>query len=196
LNAINTGCEKKTSQYCAVQLENAIAQAEAQYEVEVVGVVTDNCNSMILMHDIIREKIPGIIAYGCNSHLLNLLGDHFTPKDLISKLVKVQKYIRCHTFTAAKLTAVGGLRPVLPGSTRWNSQIDCCKNFISNHGKYLDVIRQSMENAKNKQDSEKELEVYAYLRDNTVYDRVNDTIKVLEPISFSLDRVRNMTRVQ
>jgi len=56
LNAVSTGIEKKSSEFCYKVLNDAIAIAENKFQVKTVGVVTDNCNTMIAMHDIIRER--------------------------------------------------------------------------------------------------------------------------------------------
>jgi len=44
---------------------------------------------------------------------------------------------------------------------------------------------------KSKNESTREKEVYEILRDKGVYDKVNDVIKTLEPLSKSLDKVNH-----
>ena len=35
--------------------------------------------------------------------------------------------------------------PQLPNDTRWNSQLDCIKTYISNHSLYVDIRGEHME---------------------------------------------------
>jgi hypothetical protein len=189
LNAKDTGVDSKTGEYCAQLLESSIQAAELEYGVTVAGIVTDNCSSMQSLRSIMMSRFPGLQAYGCNSHLLNLLGEKFTPKQLIEQVVRVQKHIRSHSFTSALLRKLKGLRPIIPSSTRWNSQIDCCENFLTNHTKYLDVMRESMKQPKSKSDQTKDEDVYQILRNNQTFDEITDLIQVLNPIRSGLDFV-------
>jgi hypothetical protein len=189
LDATDTQSNAKTGEFCAKLLEESISKAEQEYGVTVAGIVTDNCSSMTSLRNIMSSRFPELRSYGCNSHLLNLLGDKFTPDELIDQVISVQKHIRSHCFTSACLRTFKGLRPVLPSSTRWNSQIECCTNFLTNHGKYLDVMRESMKQTKSKAEMTKDENVYQILRNNQVYDDVKELVQVLSPIRSALDLV-------
>ena len=39
----------------------------------------------------------------------------------------------------------GGLMPQLPNDTRWNSQLDCIRTYISNHSLYVGIRGEHME---------------------------------------------------
>jgi hypothetical protein len=139
IQAEGTGSQKKTHEYGYHLLDEAIIKAENDYECKVVGIVTDNCKSMQSIHLLckkIRDPRPEMFAYGCNSHLLNLLGSYFTPEYIQEKVSVVQKFMRNHHYLSATLLEVGAKRPVLPGTTRWNSQIDSFLNYCENHAKY------------------------------------------------------------
>jgi len=96
LDSINPEMQHKTADYLFSVLEEAVKKAETQFDCKVVGVVTDNCSTMVSMHRIINEKYPNMYTYGCNAHLFNLIGEKFTPKDLQDKVNQVQSFIRNH----------------------------------------------------------------------------------------------------
>lgn len=190
LSAINTGTNEKNAQYCYQLLQKAKEDAEAKYGCEVVGVVTDNCSTMKSLQELVKTNFPNMEAYGCNAHLKNLLGDKFTPADLKTAVNTVQVYIRGHHATGQALKDLKGLRPVLPGSTRWNSQIDSFINYCQNHSKYLEIVR----NLKTKTGSEvtKLAEIKKILQNPLIYEQLEEVIKTLEPICVGLDKVNSV----
>lgn len=58
-------------------------KVEAEYQVKVLGVCTDNAASTNLMRQKLGEQTPGISTWGCSDHLLNLLGRDITPASLV-----------------------------------------------------------------------------------------------------------------
>lgn len=181
MDAICTRMNKKDNVYCQELLEKQIIEITTVYHGKVVGVVTDNESKMELMRTNLQKKYPHLYVYGCNSHLLNLVGVKLTPAELKDRIVKVQSYFRSHTFEGQALKAMSGLRPVLPGDTRWNSQMDCFENYQKNHTKYLDISRM--------RDASIDTDIMETLVDSTIYDDLTVVLEVLKPIAVALDRV-------
>jgi len=184
LNAVSTSVESKTASYCLGLLEDAIKIAETIYECVVVGAGTDNCETMNSMRRQFAQKYPEINVFGCESHIFNLLGQDLTPPDLIKNVVSVQKFFRSHHFESAALKNLGGSRPVLPGRTRWSSQLDTLRSFNMNQTKYLEVSRMQKSNFKKSSD------LLLFLNQSNVYEQVESALKLMEPVAISLDIVR------
>lgn len=143
---------------------------------------------MTAMQTLIRKDYPHMEVYGCNAHLFNLIGEKFTDKDLAEKIRHVQTYIRNHHFTSGRLDEMGGKRPVLPGTTRWNSQIDSFLNYLENHSKYLGIVRELCKD-KDHRGKESFQKLKEVVEDNSVYNNVEDAVKLLQPICVALDEV-------
>jgi hypothetical protein len=191
IQAEGTGSEKKTHEFCYQLLDDAINKAEKDYGCTVVGIVTDNCKSMQSLHVLCKRMRPDMFVYGCNSHLLNLLGNYFTPEDIQEKVSLVQKFMRNHHYLSASLVEMGAKRPILPGTTRWNSQIDSFLNYCENHAKYLEVSRNyevQIQKGK-KEDRDKLQSILDILNSSEFYDSVKRLIGVLKPICIALDKV-------
>jgi hypothetical protein len=135
------GSSKKDAQYCFELLEKAIQRNEEKFLCKVVGVCTDDCSTMKAMHKMVGEKFVGIKVFGCNAHLLDLLGEKLTSKRLQEASSIVQAFMKNHHVTSGCLKEMNALCPVMPNSTRWNSQMDSFANYMINHTKYLDVMR-------------------------------------------------------
>jgi len=191
IEAEGTGSEKKTHEYCYKLLNEAIKKAEKNYKCNVVGVVTDNCKSMQSLQELCRKQRPELFVYGCNAHLLNLIGKHFTPDDVKDKVITVQKFMRNHHFLSASLMEMGVNRPVLPGTTRWNSEIDSFLSYCKNQTKYLEVTRKYETNIQNAKKTDKEhlKQVMAILNSSSFYDSVRRIIAILKPVCLALDKV-------
>lgn len=185
LNASSAEDNVKTSEYCFEQLENAIQNAEQSFGVQVIGCVTDNCNSMRCLRRIVAEKYPHFFVFGCNTHLLNLIGKDLTDKPLMENVLAVQKYFKNHTVESECLKKLKGKRPVLPADTRWNSQVDVFKNYVENHTKYLEIARDRKSSLFGKNDND----INKILLDGTIYGSVSTAIQKLEPIALFLDQV-------
>jgi len=97
--------------------------------------------------------------------------------------------MRNHHFTCAAMKKNKALRPVLPGSTCWNSPIDGFIIYCENHAKYLEIVRQI--SLPNDAGGKRKLqEVLAVLNDATVYEELHGTIKLLSPVCAALDKVQ------
>lgn len=182
-DAVSTGSNRKDASYCAKLLEEAIELSEKTFACIVVGVVTDNCNVMKAMRHQIQNKRKQLMTYGCNAHVFNLFGQDITDEDTVQRVVAIQKYFRNHHFESGTLKQLKGRRPILPATTRWNSQIDCLENYKQNHSKYLEISR--MENAGIKKDKG----LISAIEDPTLYSRVTELHQLIKPIATNLDRV-------
>lgn len=193
LSAENVGSSTKSGEFCFDLFQKAKGEATENLKVDVIGLVTDNCSSMVVMQNLVKQKYPEMEAYGCNAHLFNLLGQKFTPKDLMEKVSFVQNYMRNHHKPSAMLKELKGNRPAKPGDTRWNSQIDGFKNYCQNHTKYLEIARNLTPTTAN--DKHQLVKLREMLNDSNIYDDLKSTISVLEPISKSLDKVSTGTQL-
>lgn len=63
---------------------------------QVFAVCTDSENKMIKMKELLTEKYPNLITYGCSAHYLNLVEKEVTPRTLMKHIIEVQKYFRNH----------------------------------------------------------------------------------------------------
>lgn len=88
INTIKCEAEKKTSEYCAEKFEEAMKQVE-EMGLKIVAGSTDNCSTMVKMRDILCHKYPNMLFYGCSPHMLNLLCEDVTPKQVVAKINEV-----------------------------------------------------------------------------------------------------------
>lgn len=51
---------------------------------------------MVRMKELISEKYPSILTYGCSAHYLNLVEKAVTPNSVMKHILPVQKYFRNH----------------------------------------------------------------------------------------------------
>jgi hypothetical protein len=181
--------EKAGADYCFKEIEKAINDAHTEFNCSVVGVVTDNCSTMRALHKLILQKYPDIETIGCNPHLFNLLGKHFTPDNLKNEINCVQKFMKNHHYTVAAMKDRNTNLPILPGSTRWNSQIDSFMNYKDNHADYLHIARDMKAKDVDKKTGEQLEKVLDVLKSTDIYDSVESTINILEPICRALDAV-------
>lgn len=181
--------EKSSAEYCYSLVKQAIQDSKKEFGVTIVGLVTDNCNTMMALQNLMKLNYPEIESYGCNAHLFNLIGRHFTPSDLQKNVNDVQVYIRNHHFTMAALKDLKANSPILPGTTRWNSQIDSFLNYKENQPNYLRIVR-TIEKPKKTEDNEKLKQITSILNDPNIYSELDATIKVLKPVCIALDMVR------
>lgn len=139
--AVDCGAEKKTSGYCATFAKEAIDEIKKTYEKNVFAICTDNENKMNAMSSILKssENFPDLLTYGCAAHLLNLCAKEVMPTTLMKQIVEMQKYFKNKHNAHGWLREKGGLMPQIPNDTRWNSQEECLKTFISNFHKYNEI---------------------------------------------------------
>lgn len=138
-NAYDSGSEKKTAKKCSEIVEAAIKQCEEKYDAKIFAVVTDNENKMCKMWQILKEKQPKLIAYGCSAHLLNLVEKDVTPQTILHKIIKIQRYFRNVHQAHGWLKEKDGLMPQIPNETRWNSYPECVRTFVANYHKYREI---------------------------------------------------------
>jgi hypothetical protein len=182
IDAQAAGVNGKTGEFCLSRFDEAMKIASEDYNVEIIGLVTDNCNTMRKLQRLVSLKYPDLLVYGCNSHLFNNIGKDLTPP-IVDEVVAVQKYFKNHDLPAAALKKLGGTRPVIPNDTRWNSQLDAFRSFRNNQAKYLDLSRKP--NICDSMTSE----IKATISNGTIFEKINQALLLLEPIAFSLDTV-------
>ncbi|KAG8172922.1 hypothetical protein JTE90_029612 [Oedothorax gibbosus] len=139
LEAVDCGSEKKTAEFCAGIAERVIKEIKQDYDKDVFAVCCDNENKMKKFRDIIVEKYPSILAFGCSAHYMNLLAQEITPKSVMKHVIEIQKFFRNHNRPHGWLIEKGGRRPQLPNETRWNSQEACLSSFVYNYQKYVEI---------------------------------------------------------
>lgn len=155
LSTAKPSTEKAGAEYCYDQVQAAIDQAKSEFDCDIVALVTDNCSTMAALQQLIAKNYPELITIGCNSHLFNLLGCNFTPADLKKDINFVQNFMKSHHFTVAALKKRKCSMPVLPGNTRWNSQIDSFLNYMKNYTDYLSIAREMKSRGTDKKTKEK-----------------------------------------
>lgn len=139
LDAIDCGSEKKTAKFCAEIAEKVISEFKQKYDKNIFAVCCDNENKMKKFRDIITEKHPHILAFGCSAHYMNLVAKEITPKSLMKYVVEIQKFFRNHNRPHGWLIEKKGHKPQLPNETRWNSEEACLSSFIFNYQKYIEI---------------------------------------------------------
>jgi hypothetical protein len=181
LDGVTAGEEKKTADVCLEKISDAMSMATEDFDVKVIGVITDNASVMNSMRNKLQQINPGLFVYGCNSHLMNLIGKDLTPKETKEKVVAVQKFFKNHDVPAAMLKNLNGNRPKLPTDTRWNSQLSCLESFMENQGSYLRILRTGKVKIPN--------DIQHTIEDGVIFQEMNEAINLLQPIARSLDKV-------
>ena len=122
-----------------------IDHIKTTFEKEVFAICTDNENKMKSMKEIVKKTHSGIVTVGCSAHYINLVEKEVTPTTVLKHLIEVQKYFMNTHLAHAWLKEKGGLAPQLPNATRWNSQIDCVKSYVTNHHIYVQIRTEEAE---------------------------------------------------
>jgi len=181
LNAVNCHSNSKTARYCHELLQDAILTAETQYGCIVGALITDNCNTMLALHNLVRESRPDMFVFGCNTHLLNLIGKEITDGNLIEKVKKIQHFFKDHDYTREELRKLKGFQPVFPCDTRWNSQFACLQNYLKNHSIYFEIAKQP--------EAKATPEVLILLSDISFFKSIELAAKNMEPIVKAIENV-------
>ena len=92
LEAKEAGTEKKTAEFCAEKVCEAIQHIKEVYKKDVFAVCTDNENKMKAMKEIVKQTYPKMITIGCSAHYMNLVEKEVTPNTILKQIVEVQKY--------------------------------------------------------------------------------------------------------
>lgn len=145
LSAVDCKAEKKTAEYCFELADDAIKQCHTKYNKKVFAICTDNENKMKKMRELVSEKYPHIITYGCSAHYLNLVEKEVTPKTVLKHIIEIQKFFRNHHQPLGLVKDKKGKIPQLPNETRWNSLIACVDTFIENYSIYRDILSENEE---------------------------------------------------
>ena len=184
LSAVETGTNKKTTQYCTSVALDSIKDAKESYECNITGEVTDNEKKMRVMKSNLKDSDPESTVYGCSSHWLNLIGQEVTPTQVISQIVEINKYFRNHHIPGALLDEMNGsVKPQLPCGTRWNSQHHCIDTLIKNRP-FLLLITAQNEDAI-------ELRIRNLLHNVGFVNEASHLQKQLGPISQALDSLQS-----
>ena len=181
LRAIANGTESKDAEYCQKLFMEELSRAESIFNAEVIGGITDNCNTMECTRRMLQDDLPELYFYGCNSHLLNLVGQNLTDDWIKTQIVQVQNYFWNNDYPSGRLKELKGKRPVVPSDTRWNSQLDCFESYLLNQTKYLEI---STESRANMPLSTKEI-----IQRNEIYSKLTEAVGILRPVAHYLDKV-------
>ena len=142
---VDAGSTKKTAEYCFELLDTAIKEIEEKYKKPVYGIVTDNENKMKRVRQLVLQKYPDKIVYGCSAHYESLLQDDVKTDAILKHVVAVNSYFRNNHRAHGMLKERGGVMPQLPNKTRWQSQEGALNSFKTNHPIYV-AIRTEMIN--------------------------------------------------
>jgi len=183
LNVVTPGINQKTADYCSRILSEAIMEAENVLSCKVVALVTDNCNTMLALRELIVQKYPQLITLGCQAHVLNLLGNDISNSKILDDVIYVQKFFKNHHYEGARLKQMRKNRPKIPATTRWNSSLDSIRSYIENEPTYVQIMRDSQSNA------HKDKRLKSILKCMDMYDQLKQQLQFLEPVSIALDKV-------
>lgn len=187
LNIEDTGSDQKTANFCYELLDRNIQEVQDTYHKPVFAVCTDNEAKMVAMRKQLTENYPDIVAYGCSAHYMNLLEEKVNNKQVMSQVVHVQKYFRNHHRAHGKLKEKGGNRPIIPGETRWNSQVDCLQSFLNNLPFYMAIRSESAIAGDNIVDT-----ITASKIDNVMIRiEASNLLKVLKKFGVALDKLQS-----
>jgi hypothetical protein len=174
---------KKTARYCANVAKEVIKEIEAEYGCHVRAFVCDNERKMDATRAILEKEVPELITYGCNAHLLNLVGQDITPSALLSDVITVQKYFRNHHVPNRLLREQSGsVKPQLPCATRWNSNIGCFETFLRN--------RQPMQILAVTHEAEIDQGITEMIQDAKLFKETEMILKRVLPIGLALNRMQ------
>ena len=129
LDLVESGTEKKTSEYCCKIITQAVKQLQEEYRKSVFATCTDNEAKMKKMRKLLEAKYPEMITYGCNAHYLALLQNDVSNKSVMKYIIEIQKFFRNVHLAHGLLKEKGGCQPQLPNETRWNSEIACLETL-------------------------------------------------------------------
>lgn len=180
LDSCDTGSMSKSAENCKKLCDDSMQTAKEKYNCSVKSVVTDNASNMAKMRAALKADDPELTVYGCSAHLLNLLGEDLTPKDVMTHVKDVNKYFRNHQKPSAWLNAIdGSVKPQLPGDTRWKSQLLCVETFTKNRPYYLQICEEN--------ECEFDRNIIHKVQDYNIYRNAKDLAAQLQPIAVALD---------
>ena len=130
-------------------IDEAIDELREEYSKEVFAVCTDNENKMKKMKDLVSNKYPDMLCYGCSAHYANLLEKDVSLPAVTKHVVEVNKYFRNVHVAHGLLKEKGGRMPQIPNDTRWNSEVDCLESFKDNHNIFMEIRAELMDDMPN-----------------------------------------------
>jgi hypothetical protein len=147
----------------------------------VTAFCTDNEAKMVKMRELLKQTHSHIQTYGCSSHYLNLLGADITVTSVVNQVNTINKYFRNHHIPNALLNEhAEAVKPVIPGATRWNSQIDCLRSYVTNRPFMMLIC--------NNDDNDIDGNTTKLVNDMNLYKNVKHHIEQLQLISVALDK--------
>lgn len=182
-DTVDTIGHPHTSYYLTEIAATLINKLKTEYDCTVSSFVTDNAANMSAMRNEIKVSDKfNVIAYGCATHILNLLCKDFEIVDIKQHVFQIVKYFRNNHFASATYAKEGGKKLVIPSDVRWNSLADCLQVFTESwpilfriseeHKEKIDsIIREKISNIHLKRSAE-------------------DYLKILKPISIAIDRLQ------
>lgn len=162
---------------------NVILNIFGFYLSQVFAICTDNESKMKRLKELLQEKHPQILVYGCSAHYLNLLEKEVTPHTVVKHTIEIHKYFRNHHQPHGRLKEKGGLMPQIPNDTRWNSQIACASTFIENVHKYMEINTEQ----------EVERNVGTILKNTGLYTEALHLQKQLKEVGVALHKLQSDT---
>ena len=132
---IDTTGNKHDTQYLASIAKKVIIKTQAKFSVRVRSFVTDNAANMKAMRaELAKSEDPmfsSLIAYGCSTHLANLLAHDLDNNSARNNVIHIIKHIRNNHFAAGKFKQAGGNKLILPSEVRWNSVADSLESYLN-----------------------------------------------------------------
>lgn len=132
------------------------------------------------VRNILSEKYPEMLTYGCNAHFVNLLEQAVSPKQVLSHIAEIQKFFRNNHRAHGLLQQLNGLMPQLPNETRWNSQNACLDTFLKNYYKYQQIAED--------EDLQMETGLLTKLKNVALYKEAQNLQKQLHFVSLELEK--------
>ena len=184
VTTVDTTGTPHTSENLADIVKEQKLECEATYNVKIGSLVCDNAANMVRMREILTNDI-GIHVFGCGAHFLNLLAKDICQsketKTALSKVLEIVKYLRNTHSALAKLREKQLRKPPIPVETRWNSQQEMVKYFISNWMEIVCIISSLL----NRRDR-----LYQYVEDIQLKRVCMDMLEVLDPVASALDSMQ------
>ena len=170
----------KSAENLVAKSKEMIKIAEEKYNCKVKTMVTDNAKNMENMRKALKEEDDSLVVYGCSAHWLNLLGQDVTPRSVMKHVVEIQKYFRNHHKPNAWLSECDNSRkPIIPGDTRWKSQLNSLDSYTHNRPHFMKIVQDHGD------DMDKN--IVKKIMDNSLFKNARDLAERLRPIAIALD---------
>ena len=96
LDLVDTTGHPHSIDYLVELCSKLLVQAQEEWKLTVIGIVTDNAYNMKGMREKMAELFPGVIVVGCHAHLANLLSKDVTERqaDVVGRVTSVLKWFK------------------------------------------------------------------------------------------------------